>query len=94
MGLGFGFSLLSFAEIVYFIGFRWIYYWWKNRKAEKRIDARSLIIANIPSLEIAINHPDSSYSQDGSTAGESRPTTAMINSWIRDDSNGHTFLST
>lgn len=35
-GLGFGFSILSAAELLYFLLIRWIYYWHQSRKTASR----------------------------------------------------------
>jgi len=37
LGLGFGFSILSAAELFYFLLIRWIYYWHKAKKEEERV---------------------------------------------------------
>ena len=37
LGLGFGFSILSAAELLYFFLLRWCYYWYQSKKKEQNL---------------------------------------------------------
>ena len=52
LGLGFGFSILSAAELFYFFLFRWFYYWCLSKKNKKFIHALE------PDISFIERHPE------------------------------------
>lgn len=87
LGLGFGFSILSLAEIIYFLGLRWIYYWWKRKKLKETQETKSRL-STARSIQDRISYLDPpGYSHDDSTGCRPQSANNPINGWMRDDDN-------